>query len=96
MRIYIDASVILNGPIAATIAPPALGEKCLRYLCTPAELEGAFGDIEERFKKIAVNDGGKAARRWYWRQVMRSCAAFGMRLVTAVASLGELLSKFGL
>jgi hypothetical protein len=93
--VYMD-DLVLKVPAEVSVAPPALGERILRYLCTPAELEGVLGDLEETFRKIVAKDGRGAAQRWYWWQVARSGAAFGMKLLSAAVVVKEMLSKLGL
>lgn len=93
--VYMD-DLVLKVPAQATVTPPFLGERILRYLCTPAELEGVIGDLEETFRKIVTKDGRGAAQRWYWWQVARSCAAFGAKLFGAAVVVRQMLSKLGL
>lgn len=93
--VYMD-DLVLKIPAEVTVPPPVLGERVLRYLCTPAELEGVIGDLEETFRKIVTKDGRGAAQRWYWWQVARSGAAFGTKLFGAAVVVKEMLSKLGL
>jgi hypothetical protein len=92
---YMD-DLVLKLPAEVTVAPPGLGERILRYLCTPAELEGVIGDLEETFRKIIAKDGRGVAQRWNWWQVARSGAAFSIKLFGAAVVVKEMLSKFGL
>ena len=42
-------------------------------LFTPAELEESItGDLLEEFSEIAIESGHTIARRWYWRQILKT------------------------
>lgn len=45
----------------------------LLTLFTPAEVEESImGDLLEEFSGLAIESGRASARRWYWRQVLKS------------------------
>ncbi len=54
--VYPD-DIVIKRPIGTIITPPLLGERILRYFCTPAELEGVVGDLEEIFQKLSKPKG---------------------------------------
>jgi hypothetical protein len=53
--------------------PPRLAERLLGGLSgRTAFSEGVFGDLSEEFARRALRDGGGPARRWYYREALRS------------------------
>ena len=55
--------------------PPLLPRWLLeRTLPTGAERDALLGDLEEEYVQLCATLGGPSARRWYWRQAMRSVA----------------------
>jgi hypothetical protein len=55
--------------------PPRLAAALLRRLLTRAEHECVAGDLEEEYRQLVVAGSRYRARRWYWRQTLRSIAA---------------------
>ena len=52
--------------------PPRLAEAILRRLLPEADRGPILGDLAEEFAERGLGDGEKAARRWYWHQLVRS------------------------
>ena len=52
--------------------PPRLAMWLASLRIDRAEREFALGDLEEDFLRLRAEQGGRAARRWYWRQALRS------------------------
>lgn len=47
-------------------------ERLMRWSLAPWERSAVLGDLEEERREIEERSGNSAARRWYWRQVIRS------------------------
>jgi hypothetical protein len=75
---------------------PWVGECILEYVCSSDRLEVVLGDLERNFRRRTAKRGLAAARRWYWWQVMRSVAAFGIQAIVAIVLLRDFLKKIGL
>ena len=52
--------------------PPRLALWILRSRLPAEDREFAIGDLEEEFLDRVERDGPARARRWYWRQALRS------------------------
>jgi hypothetical protein len=74
---------------------PALGETILSYVCSPERVHSILGDLEEIFRKREQRAGVRAARRWYWWQVVRAVCAFGFESLKIVSQIQSLLNKIG-
>jgi predicted permease len=57
------------------MTPPRLAESLLRRALPPDEAEAIAGDLEEMFRDYARARGVRAARRWYWGQVLSVVSA---------------------
>ena len=55
-----------------TANPPRLAEGLLRFCNRRDDSYSLIGDIQEEFTEIADSKGIRAARRWYWKQTLRS------------------------
>ena len=53
--------------------PPRVALWLLRQRLDPESREFVLGDLDEEFADRAASDGLPAARRWFWRQAVRSC-----------------------
>jgi len=53
------------------LRPPRLAEWLVRRSTPDAERAAQLGDLEEEFRDRLATDG-RGARRWYWRQTVRS------------------------
>src|SRR5687767_6106131 len=51
---------------------PLLARVLLHVFLPRRDREFIIGDLEEEFAGRASRDGGKPARRWYWRQALAS------------------------
>jgi len=58
------------------IQPPRLAVWLLHHSISPNIRYGAMGDFEQVFEETAETAGLGAARRWYWRQAIRSLPFF--------------------
>jgi hypothetical protein len=76
--------------------PPRIAIRLLNLFATGEEAESILGDLLEEFSLLA-SKSGVAARRWYWRQAMKTIAhliGIGFRaapLATAAAMAGGFL-----
>lgn len=92
-----------NGPEVKCNRPPIQAAYLLRLFLAKTEREHIPGDLEEEFNTIMVpNFGVRAAKLWYWKQVITSVApVFRSRLGKwiAIAWFGKvaawLTSKLG-
>jgi hypothetical protein len=53
------------------VQPPRLATRLIQ-LFTLSEEESIVGDLFEEFSALATTVGKRSARRWYWRQTVRS------------------------
>ena len=86
-------SDLLSNPEIAAV--PKLGEKLIGLFCQRDFREPILGDLAERFSERAQRKGAKAARRWYWRQVIRSTGAFIWRWARRLVEFDEVLKRIG-
>ena len=56
---------------------PALARALLGLLIPSRYRDNQLGDLEEEFRVQGRRDGWKAARRWYWRQMITSLPGSG-------------------
>lgn len=61
--------------------PPRLGFWFLRLLRRQGDSDLVLGDLEEEYAYLYHRQGLRAARRWYWHQVVRSVPRFTYELV---------------
>jgi putative ABC transport system permease protein len=57
------------------VTPPRTALWLLDRLLDRDSAEAVTGDLLEEFGSVAIGRGRRAARRWFWRQVLRSIAA---------------------
>jgi hypothetical protein len=55
-----------------TVAIPRIPAALVRLFARNEEAESMLGDLFEEFSLIVVRSGVLAARRWYWRQALKS------------------------
>ncbi len=55
--------------------PPRLGEKIVGLLLSEADREALLGDFAETYERLAQELGVPRARRWYWRELLKSTPA---------------------
>ena len=53
-------------------APPRGAAWLLTLFANAEEAESIFGDLEEEFSRLGAHSGIDRARRWYWRQTLKS------------------------
>jgi hypothetical protein len=83
--------------------PPRLASSLVNLFTSSTEAESILGDLLEEFSALASNRGTAFARRWYWRQTLKTIAhlfAFAFRVdpwwtVTAVVGGFCLLRLLG-
>ncbi len=68
------------------IAPPRLASRLLRACAPRADAEWIVRDLEEGMQLLARSRGLRAAKRWYWAQVLRSLPPLVWRRITAPAN----------
>ena len=77
--------------------PPRIAIRLLNLFATGEEAESILGDLLEEFSQLALKSGVASARRWYWRQTMKTIAhllGIGFRtapLATAAVVAGGFL-----
>ena len=54
--------------------PPRIATRLLNLFATGMEAESILGDLLEEFSHLASKSGVVSARRWYWRQTMKTIA----------------------
>jgi hypothetical protein len=52
--------------------PPRAAERLVSLFVTREETDFILGDLSEEFSRFAIESGIGAARRWYWRQALKS------------------------
>jgi hypothetical protein len=57
-----------------TLAPPRLASWLLDLFTAPSQSEEILGDLLEEFTTAVSTTGSRGARRWYWRQVIKTVA----------------------
>jgi hypothetical protein len=76
------------------VQPPRIAVWLLTLFALDDEAESILGDLLEEFTLVASNSGGPFARRWYWRQTLKTVlqlAVLGFRTspwLTAAAIVG--------
>lgn len=58
--------ILKQSPHPSPLEVPVLGERILSYMCSPSQLEGMLGDLEENFRRQAEKRGVRVAKRWYY------------------------------
>jgi len=88
-------------PLAHSVQPPRVAVWLLNLFTIADEEESIQGDLLEEFSQIALTSGFRDARRWYWRQAIKTIphlAASGFRAAPlstiAVVIAGYLLGRF--
>jgi len=82
---------------AEFIPPPRIASWLVNLFTPAAEAESILGDLLEEFSAIASKSGVACARRWYWRQSLKTIGhlfstAFRVTpLLTAAAVVGGFL-----
>jgi hypothetical protein len=59
---------------ADRVLPSRLATSLLKLFVTPVEVESIIGDLTEEFPQVASASGVAKARRWYWRQILKTTA----------------------
>ncbi len=54
------------------VAIPRIPTALVRLFARNEEAESMLGDLFEEFSLVVVRSGAPAARRWYWRQALKS------------------------
>lgn len=81
------------------VQPPGLAVWLISLFAVAAEAESILGDLLEEFSVLASKSGMPSARKWYWRQTIKTVprlAGFGFRTapwMTAAAVVGGFLLR---
>ncbi len=80
--------------------PPTVAVWLLRLFAIGNEGESILGDLFEEFLSVARQSGARSARRWFWRQTLKTIprlASFGFRtaprITLSAVAVGFLLRK---
>ncbi len=57
-------------------SPPSLASWLLKIIASARDYDYAIGDLTETYEYIAASEGEKKARRWFWKEVMKSLPGF--------------------
>jgi hypothetical protein len=60
------------------VQPPRIAVWLLTLFALDDEAESILGDLLEEFTLVASNSGGPFARRWYWRQTLKTVLQFAV------------------
>ncbi len=86
-----------NGPvIVLDVAVPRFAEMIVWFLAPPDRREALLGDLEEEYKSCIKRYGLSVAKRYYWWQVVKTCAALLFAVVQRVTVVEYILRRFGL
>ncbi len=55
-------------------SPPHIAAWLVNLVAAPDQAETILGDLLEEFSSIVPRSGIASARRWYWRQSLRTAA----------------------
>ncbi len=81
------------------VQPPPVAVGLISLFALGEEGESILGDLLEEFSLLSARSGEASARRWYWRQTIKTLprlASFGIRTapwVTAAAVVGGFLLR---
>lgn len=64
------------------IQPPAVAAWLVSLFCPAEEAESILGDLAEEFLGLAAASGAAIARKWYWRQTVRTIGHLGATAYT--------------
>jgi hypothetical protein len=88
-------------PTAGFDQPPRIASWLLNLFTPPDEHESILGDLLEESAHLAATSGVASARRWYWRQIVKTIAHLVIAAfrgapwsTTAVVVGGFLLHRF--
>ena len=80
--------------------PPRIAAWLVGLFISDKEAESIPGDLLEEFSQLAAKSGGAVARRWYWRQTLKTVVHLGVTafksapwLTTAAVVGGALLLR---
>src|SRR2546429_4997347 len=54
--------------------PPSIAARLVSLFGSADQAESILGDLEEEFSDIASKSAAASARRWYWRQSLKTIA----------------------
>ena len=77
-------------------APPRWAVRLMSFIVPSDRVEAVLGDLEETFVSRSGRLGRYAAERWYKKQVLLACLAFGWRWVQRAAALEAVLRRIGI
>lgn len=80
--------------------PPRIAASLIKLFSQAKETDSVLGDLSEEFSDLAMQSGAGRARRWYWRQTLKTLphmlgSAYRVSpwLITAAVVGGFLLSR---
>lgn len=83
---------VRSGRPEKTEEPPLSAQKLLLFALSQDKRENLIGDLQEEFQtEILPKFGPRAARLWYWSQVVRSLSPIFLASLKKVVRLGVLL-----
>ncbi len=59
-----------------SLTPPSLAMRLLKFIANSKDYDSAFGDLVETYEYVAEKEGLKKARRWFWKEVLKSFPGF--------------------
>jgi hypothetical protein len=87
---------------ACFVRPPRIAAWLVELVAPRRDAESILGDLFEEFSDLASKSGLASARRWYWRQSLKTIAHLvgaGFRvapwIIAATVVMGFLLLRFG-
>src|SRR5260370_26467355 len=87
---------------ACFVRPPRIAAWLVELVAPRRDAESILGDLFEEFSDLASKSGLASARRWYWRQSVKTIAHLvgaGFRvapwIIAAAVVMGFLLLRFG-
>src|SRR5260370_23751254 len=87
---------------ACFVRPPRIAAWLVELVAPRRDAESILGDLFEEFSDLASKAGVASARRWYWRQSVKTIAHLvgaGFRvapwIIAAAVVMGFLLLRFG-
>jgi len=90
-------------PQASFVHPPRIAAWLVDLFAPEKQAESIRGDLLEEFSDLTSKSGGAFARRWYWRQSVKTIAYLigsGFRFapwrIAGAVLIGRLLVRYGL
>jgi hypothetical protein len=78
-----------------TLKPPAIPAAILNFFADQSDFPAIAGDMSEEFHQRARNSSAKTAKRWFWREGMRTPVRTALMAFGCLLVLNQLLSLYG-